>query len=337
MNYAIVDIGSNTVKMSIFTEEGARLAQKTRTLGLIGRMQKNLLTREGIEALVDALLAFRQSAAEWGCERLFPFATASLRAAENRFEIVNEIKTRVGCLVEIVDGEKEAALSLAGIRFAAGAPLGCGVLLDMGGGSCEVLSFGEKEGARPLSLPVGALSLHARFVRNILPTKEETDAIRAYVFKTAKEAGLGPVPGELFAVGGTIRALAALSAAEKGEPAPPSLPFVITESEAESLLCRVTAMTIETKLLLLRLAPERIHTLPAGLAAYLALLPVLGKERITVVEGGAREGYFLEVRKREKALCAFKAEERADRSDGTGEGAEKSKEPDNDVYQGGGK
>ncbi len=296
MRCAIVDIGSNTVKMSVFSEEGALLGKEIRPLGLIGHIQGGNLTREGIESLIDTLLTFQTLAARLGCDRIYPFATASLRAAGNREDITSEIEKRVGCRVEILTGEEEAAVTLAGIRFAAGGELSSGILSDMGGGSCEILSFeGDSIAEKPVSFPAGALLLAKNFVKNILPTEEEATALMAHVTALAKEAGLTARPERaegLLAVGGTIRAIASYHSEVFGKKYKPERPYVMEKEELEELLARITAMETETKLTLLRLFPTRIHTAPAGLAAHIALLTLLGQHRLTVVEGGAREGYF---------------------------------------------
>lgn len=299
MKYAIVDIGSNTVKMSIFSEEGALLQKEQANVGLIGYLQNGKLSLAGQTALIQTLLSFQHTAHQNGISILYPFATASLRAAQNAEAVLAAVREQTDLRIELVSGEEEAALSLAGITLAMKEPVTCGTLLDMGGGSCEIVSF--ENGVlhqKPLSLPLGTLVLFSRFVQNILPTKEEIARVKAYVHTLAAQVGLTPRSGKLLAVGGTVRAVCAYHASlHKCES---TLPYTLTYREGNDLMDRFCQATTETKLSMLRQFPNRIHTVPVGLGAYLALMECLEQDTLTVVEGGAREGYFLKIQAQQK-------------------------------------
>lgn len=298
--YAIADIGSNTIKMSIFSEDGILLRKELCPAGLIGYVKDRLLSDRGLDVLTETLLAFSEIAEKEEAGPLYPFATASLRAADNADAVIEAIERRVGCRIELVSGEEEAALSLAGIGFASKEKIPNGTLLDMGGGSCEILSFcNDIVTQEPVSLPVGALLLFRNFVRNILPERSELEAIDRYVRTLAAENGISPRKGALLAVGGTIRALASFHAECFGKKV--VFPYTMRHSELEEMRLRILEKKNETKLAMLRLFPTRIHTVPTGLCAHLALMELLDSEAITVVNGGAREGYFLKIKaKREK-------------------------------------
>ncbi len=303
MKIAIADIGSNTVKMTVFSEEGKILFKKSTPVGLMGYIRDGVLSKEGIDRLSKTLALYGKLALHEGAGTLYPFATASLRAASNAHAVIAQIEDETGFPIDLVSGEEEAALSFRGVALLTGTPLKEGTLLDMGGGSCEVIS----EGGSALSLPVGSLALFLKHIRNILPTEEELKAVYAYTDTLAEKAGVSKKSGEVLAVGGTLRAFCQLHAAIYGKSFSEALPYRITREEVVHILSLVTDMSNETKMTVLRLIPERAHTFAPGITAVLALTDRLGSHAFTVVAGGAREGYFLKLkdklyRQKEEAL-----------------------------------
>lgn len=295
MLLAIADIGSNTVKMSIFNEKGKVCGQHSLPVGLIGYLKNKKLSKEGIDRLIEALLFFKEEAAGRNAP-LYPFATASLRLAENRDEVLNAVKERTGLAIDLVSGEEEAMLSLTGATQASGFALKDCLLFDMGGGSCEIIGAKEGRIETAISLPFGALALHKRFVKNILPTKKEVDAIQRYTRDMLHKTALTPGCTELYAVGGSAKAAAAFCETLRRHKSL-SLPYRIPLKEVDRMLDMIVRASIDTKLALFASCPERVHTMPAGLAAYAALLRFFGADKLTVVKGGAREGYFLKLQK----------------------------------------
>lgn len=292
MKIAIADIGSNTVKMTVFDEDNNIVFKKSKPVGLIGYIKDGILSEEGITLLTDTLAAYYLLALKQGADTLYPFATASLRAAENSDEVITHVKRTLALTVDLVSGEEEAALSLAGVSLAGDVTLENALLLDMGGGSCEVIS---KEKA--LSFPIGSLALFRRFVSGILPTKEELTRVYGYVKGLIATETLPHGRGELLAVGGTLRAFCQFHAAVYGKSFSEERPYTVTREELVRLLTLTCEKSLETRMTLIRLIPERMHTFATGLTAVLALADTLGKDRFTVVSGGAREGYLMKIRK----------------------------------------
>lgn len=292
MKIAIVDIGSNTVKMTIFSREGEILYKKSMPVGLIGYIENHNLSEKGIEILKKTLIQYDTIAKNEGADRIYPFATACLRAAANRDEVMRKIEAETGYKIDLVSGEEEAALSYNGVTRSLNTTEKDIILLDMGGGSCEVIS---RDLSSAVSLPVGALYLFVRFVKNLLPTKEELAAIYRHTQATAQNAGVTRREGEVVVIGGSVRVFCRFHAHVFGKSFSEDAPYTVTRKEAEVLLDAISEMKNETKLMLIQLLPQRVHTVATGLCAILALLDTLEKDRFTVVPGGAREGYFKKI------------------------------------------
>ncbi|MBQ4120807.1 MAG: hypothetical protein IJD35_02200 [Clostridia bacterium] len=297
MNYAILDIGSNTIKMTIFSGEGEILLRKSTAAGLISYVKNGILTEDGITLLADIMLQYDKIARDTGAERLYPFATASLRAASNHQEVIDEIEKRTSYKIDLVSGEEEAALSYYGVCKTLPDSKGPMILLDIGGGSLEIVAPHHHLAT---SLPVGALAMYVKFVKNILPTKEELEEIYRHTQTLAQNAGITKKSEDVCATGGSLRAFCRFHAHVFKKTFSNDANYTVTREEIVQLLTRVADMDLETKLTVIRLLPERTHTFATALTAILAILDTLGASCLTVVAGGAREGYFMKIKQKER-------------------------------------
>lgn len=296
MNYAILDIGSNTIKMTVFSQEGEIVLRKSTPAGLISYVKNGVLSEEGITLLAETMLKYDLLAREAGAEKLYPFATASLRAASNHQEVIHEIEKRTSYTIDLVSGEEEASLSYYGVCKTLPELRDSMLLLDIGGGSCEIIA---PQYSLATSLPVGALATYVRFVKNILPTREELENIYRYTKTLAQNAGITKINTAVCATGGSLRAFCRFHAHIFEKAFNTDTVYPITRDEIVTLLARVTEADTETKLTLIRLLPERTHTFATALTAILAILDILGVDSLTVVAGGAREGYFMKIKQKE--------------------------------------
>lgn len=300
MKVGALDIGSNTIKITVFEYNGRSLAEKGRKsipAGLISNISKGELTEKGLQILTDAMMTLRDYAASLGCDRIYPFATASLRAAANRDAVVQRAGAETGLCIDLIPGEVEAALTFR--SFSEGnSCLQDGILLDMGGGSTEIIGFSGKNVEHRISMPFGALTLHNRFVHNILPTREEAEKIADFVCEALNPADfLTSCKRPIYLNGGSGKCLVKLALgafSENGEKEKAALPFTIDRTILDTLLSETLDCTPQIKSLLLRLVPERIHTLPTALIALGVILTQAGTDRLTVTDASVREGYLLD-------------------------------------------
>ncbi|MBM6887360.1 phosphatase, partial [Pseudoflavonifractor phocaeensis] len=177
-----------------------------------------------------------------------------------------------------------------GATVGGGAP-GDGLLADIGGGSTELVSYQNGAITSGCSLPMGSLSLFAKHVSGLFPTKEERKAIRAHVegeLEKARTAGLRC--SHLTGVGGTIRAAAKLCNDLSG--ADPDN-RVIPVGEIKALYKDLKKGDQDTLRQILRSVPDRVHTILPGLAILTAVLRAYEVETVSVSTCGVREGYLL--------------------------------------------
>ena len=161
MNYAIVDLGSNTVRLSVYSLEPDKscrlLFSDKETAGLNNYLVDRVLSKPGIQRACDALNHFRGLLEQFGVEQMRVFATASLRNIQNTQQAVEEIAAATGIQVEVISGALEAELGYYGVIRDRN--LENGVVFDIGGGSAEIARIQGGRVASAQSIPIGCLEL----------------------------------------------------------------------------------------------------------------------------------------------------------------------------------
>lgn len=289
----IVDLGSNTIRLSIYHWEGQdfRLLLNKKTMaGLAGYVQGGVLSDSGILVACRTLSSYRALLDNFQVPKMHVFATASLRNISNTGEAVETIRDVTGIPVEVLSGDEEAALSFKGAVLPGG--VSTGLLADIGGGSFELVSYEDMSITSACSLPVGSLSLYTRFVNGLFPTPEERKAMRAYVEEQLDRARTAGVRrSRLCGVGGTIRALNKLSVDVFHKP-PESRSM--TAEELRELYKLLKKDGRDTLRQILHAAPDRVHTLVPGLVILNTVIKAYGVEQVTASASGVREGYLMD-------------------------------------------
>ncbi len=302
---AVIDIGSNTIKMTVYDynrRTGQLLERRRRTVnaGLIAYVQQGLLTEAGIRILVDAVRELKSVANSDHCNRIYPFATAGLRAAANSRAVIEIVRRETGLSIDLISGDSEARLTFDSLLPSLDPAVTSGMVIDMGGGSTELVGFSRRSAQKNVSLRLGALVLYNKFVSNILPTPREANKIRSYVSaKLASHPWTHEYGSVLYVNGGTGRTLARLHALQRGGES--VLPYTIPYGDMVELLGEITAMDKGIKQLLVKEISSRIHTFPAGLAGLLGIMDYTGADQVVITTASIREGYLLRRLSREES------------------------------------
>lgn len=302
LKYAIVDIGSNSVRMNVYdidtqTGDYTVCASSRSMLGLAAYVKNGAVSGDGAGKLFAVLREFLAKANSFPCDRFSVFATASLRGISNSGKILRDIKSGLGIDIEIISGEAEASYDHIAIRDHFPDTRN-GVLIDMGGGSTEIVRFEGDTLMDVVSLPIGCVMLGKRFTactkKEPFPTDAEIQRIRAYVKGVLEEypvfRGLG---GTAFLIGGTAKAAAKLenSISQKG--------FV---SEGYHFTEDALKKTTDTALCDIRLGgkwlkenvPDRISSIIPGLSAYAEICDYMMLSDFIISGAGVREGYLID-------------------------------------------
>ena len=292
MDYGVIDLGSNTIRLSVFRyEEGKiRLVQNKKTIaGLASCIKDGGLTEIGVVRACMALNRYKAILEEQKIEKYSVFATASLRNINNREIVLNEIKERTGIVPEILFGDEEARLDFIGVKN--GSELTRGVLIDIGGGSTELVLFENGEIKRLASIPIGALNLQNKSTKGIIPTDREIRKMRKIINKAIDELqwDFESDYETMYAVGGTSRAaleiakeLFRISSEEKS----------FNKENVKDIVNKLRSSDPKEYKPIYKINPERIFSLAGGLVILNEVVKRFGCEIINISKNGIREGYF---------------------------------------------
>jgi exopolyphosphatase/guanosine-5'-triphosphate,3'-diphosphate pyrophosphatase len=296
MRLAVVDLGSNTVHMSVYDmkEEGYRhILSEKELIGLIGYAQKGVLSQDGILRIVETINSFNETAKAIDVDTLSCFATAGLRSIKNADEVVDTVEKETGVRIQIISGEEEARLDFVGVMRPA--ELTEGLVVDMGGASTEIIRYKNNEIENTISLPYGSLYLYKRFVSKIVPNKDEIMSIRDFVSKQLSVVEwLQESAGNVCLIGGTARAIARLHKELNGRESEELQGYSFNACDFDRLLDYLVKKKKVGARDIIRVAPERIHTIMPGLIAFGELVRIAGCSTASISRGGVREGYLKE-------------------------------------------
>lgn len=290
MIYGIIDIGSNTIRLSIYRCEGekvTRLLNKKTMAGLASYVKNGEITKQGIKKACEVLNEYNEIIENLKIEKSFAFATASLRNVTNTDDAVLEIKEKTGFNVDVILGEDEGIYDFIGATKVM--DVSDGILIDIGGGSTEIVVYENKKILKSYSIPVGSLSMYSKYVSGLLPTDEEQMTIKSDVLCKLKEIdGLKP---NIIAcgVGGTIRTVGKLQES--------ILKKEITGNviKREHLKKIIKKFNNSRKMFLnkiLKVVPDRVHTVIPGLIILNVIVEFYDIEEIHISSYGVREGYL---------------------------------------------
>ena len=158
MLYGVVDIGSNTVKLNVYNSQDNDISiefSEKESLGLLFYINNGRLTDEGIEELVTVLKKMKNDLDYLKIDSYSFFSTAALRNIENSDEVIQIIKDQVNIEIDLLSGEEEGELSFFG--SISSIKRDDGILIDLGGGSVEIVLFKGRKIDEKYSIPIGFL------------------------------------------------------------------------------------------------------------------------------------------------------------------------------------
>ncbi len=295
MRVAVIDIGSNTIKLLVaarsagggietvhFAVEEARIGR-----GLGGTLPT--LAPDSIEhgrAAVARLLAVAQTFAP---AQTVIVATSAVRDAANGRDFADRILRETGFSVRILTGQQEADTIGRGLG-ADPALVGAQdlYLFDLGGGSLECLEFRARRAVQSVSVPLGCVRLTERCVTD--PSAPLAAAARAAIAAAVREAFSGgeqapfrfalPAPATAVATGGTVTTVRAMFAAVHSQPLERS-DTTVALAELEQLLAHTAALPLAARRALPGLPAARADVFPIALATIIEVAKLARVERLT--------------------------------------------------------
>ncbi len=277
-NVAIIDIGSNSVRVRI-SSDGKVLFRQTITTQLSKNIQNKKLCAESVARTFSGIDELINHAKEYGAT-VYAFATAAVRNTENGNEFAQEFFNRYNVALDVVSGETEGALGINGALTGAD-----GTVIDVGGGSSEIAVKTNGKIVYDHSLADGAVTLTDLFGKN-------REGARAYIKKRLSEYGDLPKTDDVYLIGGTATSLSYMLSGDSEYDREKNHGRIITLAaldEFTDLLYSKTAEDIKRDFNLNLKRAEIIHS---GSAIISEILRFMNKEKAVVSENDNLEGYY---------------------------------------------
>ena len=284
---AVIDVGTNSTRLLVADVEGrqVRPVERRSTVTRLGRGVdlSGRLSAEAIEDACAAIDSYIEAIRELGAGTVDVIATSAVRDAENGAAFVAELRERFDLGARVLDGGEEARLTYVGAT-AVERPAGPTVVIDIGGGSTELIVGEGRQIACHASLQAGVVRHTERHIASDPPTPAEMEELATDVRGLIEPVVDGWHAADGIAVAGTPTSLAAIEL--ELEPYDPQrvhgheleLPSI------QRMLSRLASVPLEERRQIPGLHPERAPTIVAGVVILIEAMRAFGLERITVSE-----------------------------------------------------
>jgi exopolyphosphatase / guanosine-5'-triphosphate,3'-diphosphate pyrophosphatase len=310
--FAAIDIGSNSCRLKIASVQMHRLKTlfEDREVTRLGEsvFQTGVISPEAMAATIRALRRFHRAVQLHVVDKVRVVATSAMRDARNAAAFTEWVKSATGWDVEVISGLEEGRLIHLGVVTHEVGARGKCLLIDLGGGSCEVTLSDGGRIKTMVSMPLGAVRLKEEFLQTDPPAKEDVARLKQFIERELRRAErkLGmPRVGLVVATSGTAAALAEASghvrkrATGKKTLAKKRLDRVgILTAETpvvRKLADRLAKMNNEQRAAVAGIGPRRSEIIVGGALVYASLLDRLGLKGFRYSPLGLRDGMLAQM------------------------------------------
>ncbi|MCW9679758.1 Ppx/GppA family phosphatase [Dolichospermum planctonicum UHCC 0167] len=305
---AAIDIGTNSLHMVIVKIEAAlpsftMIAREKETVRLGDR---NLITGELKPEIMNKAIAclgrFKTLAYSLGANTIVSVATSAVRESSNGKEFLHQIETQVGLTVDLISGPEEARRIYLGVLSGMEFNNQPHIIIDIGGGSTELI-LGDSEEPRSLtSTKIGAVRLTGELVNSDPITETEFKYLQAYargmlersVEEVQGKLKIGDFP-RLIGTSGTIETIATIHAREKLGLVPSTLNgYQFSLQDLRTWVTRLRRMTNIERAAIPGMPEKRSEVILAGAVILQEAMTLLGVDSLTVCERSLREGVIVD-------------------------------------------
>jgi exopolyphosphatase/guanosine-5'-triphosphate,3'-diphosphate pyrophosphatase len=301
MLLGVLDIGSTTAQLQVFeVRPGAPplSACTVKKPTLLGEAfdADGAIDGAGIDRVAVAVRRTMEAARKLGVHQLCVLTTSAVRDAANRDAVLDRLEAEAGVRPQFISGADEGRLTYLAVRHWYGWPADRQLVLDIGGGSMEIVSGRDTEPELSLSLPLGAGRLTRAFLPDDPPTQEQLAALRRHVQATLREAAGGlpwqGVPERVVGTSKTFKQLARLCSSPAQREGVPVRRYV-TAAGLEALIPKLARLRAQKRAELEGVSRPRSRQILAGAVVARAAMTALGVDSAEVCPWALREGIVL--------------------------------------------
>jgi exopolyphosphatase / guanosine-5'-triphosphate,3'-diphosphate pyrophosphatase len=305
MKFAIFDVGSNTVLALVVEVVNGSLKQIA-DFARITRLGRGVdangkLDTSSAKLTLDTIVEMAGKARALGADRIVGVATAALRDASDGAAFIAQVRQLAGFDIEVISGKTEAELSYLavkrGLQLDPAARL---LIVDIGGGSTELIRAEPGSPIEMISLQMGSVRLTERHVKHDPPTSADAAEVRLAADEKLKELHWNYQPDKLVGIAGTVTTIAAVTLGLKEYDAKLVHGHHLTHEAVTSTLLKLASVPIAERKKLPGLEEGRADVIFAGGAILERIMAHFHLNEVLVSDQGVRWG--LAQRELEKAL-----------------------------------
>jgi len=299
--FAAVDIGSNSVRLKIAKVEHGRLQtlHDDREVTRLGEsvFAGGSLDPEAMAVTIRVLKRFHRAVQDQAADRVRVVATAALRDSRNSRAFLDWVRSATGWKAEVITGLEEGRLIHLGILSNARIANKRALLVDLGGGSCELTISVSGHIEDMVSLPIGAVRLTETFLHHDPPKKNELEQMRGFVqreiSRIQKRIGETRVQTVL-ATSGTPAALSGLYLAKVAET-DETQPHTVPHAAVSKILRELAKRNLEERRALTGIGPRRAEIIIAGAMVFAELMDMCSLRSFRYLPLGLRDGLLAQM------------------------------------------
>ena len=295
MRTAVIDIGTNTLLLLIVDDQLRRVVDLCR----FGRLGKGLdasgqLAPEAIARSLDICREYRGVIDAHGVGATYAIATQAVREARNAGAFVEPAEGILGAPIAVIAGAREAELAALSVsRTFPELADAHYLVVDVGGGSTELIDVDHARVVSATSVPIGAVRLTERHLRHDPPTEVELDAVAADADRALASLAL---PSRVPVVGtaGTATTIAAAELALASYDPDRVTGLHLPRAAVEALLSRLARATVAERTAMRGIEPQRADVIVAGVTIYTRVLARVDAPELVTCDRGIRWGLAYE-------------------------------------------
>jgi exopolyphosphatase/guanosine-5'-triphosphate,3'-diphosphate pyrophosphatase len=294
--FAAVDIGSNSVRLKIARLQRGRLRSlhEDREVTRLGEgvFSSGFLTPESMAGTVKVLRRFHRATQQIVTDQVRVVATSALRDARNSQAFLEWVRSATGWRVEIISGVEEARLIHLGLVSGARVDQSPTLLMDLGGGSCELTVTQNGHIRDAVSLPLGAVRLTNEFLRHDPPRKGELTRLRGFITREVNKIVDRIADKKIqnvIATSGTAAALAAVAGHLVRQR------NAVSRAVMSRIAKRLSRLPVAERRKIQGIGPRRAEIIIAGATVYHELLERLHLKGFRYSPLGLRDGILAQM------------------------------------------
>jgi exopolyphosphatase / guanosine-5'-triphosphate,3'-diphosphate pyrophosphatase len=296
---AAIDIGSISVRLLVARYQDRKLISMTEALEITrlgqGVGETGILNEERINHTLSVLENFQRMADECKAERIFAVGTSAIRDADNGSSFADRIKVKTRIEMQILSGEEEARLTFGGAYNDLGFSDTI-MLIDVGGGSTEIICGDEQDIITSVSIDAGAVRMTEKYLKQDPVALDEYHVMLKAITHMIRSSGAGSAVRQckhLVGVGGTVTSLAAIALGLEEYDSGLVHLYRLTRKKLNSILEQMIIMNDSERKEMIGLQPERSDIIIAGAVIVQQAMAEFGWHEIIVSENDILQGVLL--------------------------------------------